>query len=72
MKAAQLKIITGLISQAIERKGKFIENCKGDINPQVLEMKHRTQGEVTALQDVYDALTRNDLVCLRIEAQGTI
>jgi len=71
MKKQELDQIAGLISKAIERKETFIERCKGNSNPQVVEMRLRTEGELSALEDVELAL-RGNLVQLRILARGTI
>ena len=60
-----------LLDQAIAKKKDFIHHCYGKDNPQIVEMRLRSEGELAAFEDVRLAL-EGDLVNLRISAKGTI
>lgn len=69
MKIAEIK---KLVKLAIDRKTKIIEASKNATNPQVKEMNARCTGELIALEAIHDAIERNDLVCLKILAYGSL
>ena len=71
MKMLPLQEVRDLIGQAIDRTKGYIENCKGNDNPQVIEMRLKAEGRLAALEDVSYAL-RGDIVNLRILAKGSI
>lgn len=64
--------IVELLTAAIERNKRFIDECLANDNPQVEEMVHHAQGKVMAFESVLYALTRHERYGLRVEAAGHI
>lgn len=71
MKNSDLKAISEMCIQAMLKQEAFIQITKGTDNPQVLEMRHRAQGQLSGLRDMYDAI-HGDRIGLRIAATGRI
>ena len=57
--------------KAIKRHERFIEDMKGNTNPQAISMVNRTQGQIIGLQAMLDAIN-GDLLMLRVESGGII
>ena len=56
---------------AIRRHVTFLEAMGEDSNPQVLEMVHRTQGQIDGIRIMLDALN-GDMMMLNLDAKGAI
>ena len=58
-------------TKAIKRHEHFVDEMKGSSNPQVIEMIHRTQGQIIGLRAMLDAIN-GDLLMFRVESGGII
>lgn len=56
--------------RAIRRHESFVEVCRGETNPQILEMVYQSQGQILGIQAMLDALNGN-MVSLNVESNGT-
>ena len=71
MNKKRMEIVSSLMEQAITRMELFVKSCEGNTNPQVVEMRLRSEGELATMKDVYYAI-HGDMMNLRIAAWGTI
>ncbi len=65
MKKVTVKRLKRHIDVALEKRASTVAAFKGNENPQVKEMYDRALGQMSVLQDLSDAINRNDFVGLR-------
>jgi len=56
---------------AISRLEDYCSSRKGETNPQVLEMVHRSQGQILGLRAMLDAINGN-MMMLNVECAGSV
>lgn len=49
-----IKELHNLIKAELEAERQKLENFKGCNNPQIVEMRHQTEGKIEALETVYE------------------
>ncbi len=59
------------LEQARQNKLAYIEACQGNINPQVIELRNKAQGEAAAFEAVLLAM-KGQSYMLKVYARGHI